>query len=468
MADQQLDSDSARQRKRISVACGRCRKRKIRCSGDPGQGQPCTNCKNAGADPCLFLRVQSREAPLREDSGEFSYSVGDARAYASRAPMNHSHGHGHGLGGYTADVAAGLSSNDVLASYRPGSAYPYAAASKPYYPAVTTYGSPYGDDFDYAMGMPPQSVLGHDAASIMHSQWPSPPRSNKPPAYSNLYADPDSPYGYSSASLVQRPVSTVSADSPNFSFSSVAASLPSATSADRLLPYPASGRPPLALPAGLSSGLPYPVTAKTGVLSAGAPAVAPSTSSLADVASAATYATGFDGSSGLHYQTQTQTQTQSQTQAASNTLGGHQQTAPSSRTNSDAFTSGAETIFGEHERSLQSQGPAFDLSAYTSEPRRDSVGSTSHGGGATLSNGQTYVPSEATHETHPSHHLAFVTDSSPPHTHAAAQTQTQTQIQTQAQAHRHPHSHNHGYLSGAGAGSTSHADIHRDTAVTRR
>ncbi|KAK3365492.1 hypothetical protein B0T24DRAFT_651673 [Lasiosphaeria ovina] len=452
MADQHLDSDSARQRKRISVACGRCRKRKIRCSGDPGQGQPCTNCKNAGADPCLFLRVQSREAPLREDSGEFSYSIGDARAYASRAPMS------HGLGGYTADVAAGLSSNDVLASYRPGSAYSYAAASKPYYPAMTAYSSPYGDDFDYAMGMPPQSVLGHDAASIMHSQWPSPSRSNKPPAYSNLYADPDSPYGYSSASLVQRPVSTVSADSPNFSFSSVAASLPSATSADRLLPYPASGRPPSALPSGLP--YPYPVTVKTGVSSAGAPAVAPSTSSLADAASAATYATGFDGSSGLQYQTHTQTQ--SQTQAASNTLGSHQQTAPSSRTNSDAFTSGAETIFGEHERSLQSQGPAFDLSAYTSEPRRDSVGSTSHGGGATLSNGQTYVPSEATHETHPSHHLAFVTDSSPPHTHAAAQTQTH------AQAHRHPHSHNHGHLSGAGAGSTSHADTHRDTAVTRR
>ncbi|KAK0721742.1 hypothetical protein B0T26DRAFT_673532 [Lasiosphaeria miniovina] len=129
-----------------------------------------------------------------------------------------------------------------------------------------------------------------------------------------------------SASLVQRPVSTVSADSPDFSFSSVAASLPSATSADRLLPYPASGRPPLALPAGPPSGLPYPVTVKTGVLSAGAPAVAPSTSSLADAASAATYATGFDGSSGLQYQTQTQTQTQSQTQAASNTLGSHQQT----------------------------------------------------------------------------------------------------------------------------------------------
>lgn len=67
--------ESAPPRKRIAVAvsstvaissskpadqaskCQRCRKRKIRCSGDPGNGQPCSNCKNAGTEPCLFLRA---------------------------------------------------------------------------------------------------------------------------------------------------------------------------------------------------------------------------------------------------------------------------------------------------------------------------------------------------------------------------------------------------------------------------
>jgi hypothetical protein len=41
------------------IQCGRCRKRKIRCSGDPGNGGPCTNCKAAGNDTCQFLRVNS-------------------------------------------------------------------------------------------------------------------------------------------------------------------------------------------------------------------------------------------------------------------------------------------------------------------------------------------------------------------------------------------------------------------------
>jgi hypothetical protein len=39
--------------------CARCRKRKIRCSGDPGDGSGCQNCKQAGVDPdiCQFYRV---------------------------------------------------------------------------------------------------------------------------------------------------------------------------------------------------------------------------------------------------------------------------------------------------------------------------------------------------------------------------------------------------------------------------
>lgn len=41
------------------LQCGRCRKRKIRCSGDVGDGMGCTNCRSAGLAPnqCLFHRV---------------------------------------------------------------------------------------------------------------------------------------------------------------------------------------------------------------------------------------------------------------------------------------------------------------------------------------------------------------------------------------------------------------------------
>lgn len=47
--------------------CGRCRKRKIRCSGDPGDGTGCNNCKTSGTDPsqCQFLRVSATCFPCR-------------------------------------------------------------------------------------------------------------------------------------------------------------------------------------------------------------------------------------------------------------------------------------------------------------------------------------------------------------------------------------------------------------------
>ncbi|CEJ55158.1 hypothetical protein PMG11_01433 [Penicillium brasilianum] len=47
------------QRRRVPVACGRCRRRKIKCSGDSGDGQGCSNCRSAGNTDCQFLRVNS-------------------------------------------------------------------------------------------------------------------------------------------------------------------------------------------------------------------------------------------------------------------------------------------------------------------------------------------------------------------------------------------------------------------------
>lgn len=37
--------------------CNRCRKRKIKCSGDIGDGQGCSNCRSSGHPNCQFLRV---------------------------------------------------------------------------------------------------------------------------------------------------------------------------------------------------------------------------------------------------------------------------------------------------------------------------------------------------------------------------------------------------------------------------
>ncbi|EAS29018.3 uncharacterized protein CIMG_07764 [Coccidioides immitis RS] len=46
-------------RRRTQVACQRCRQRKIKCSGDTGDGHGCTNCRTSGTRTCMFLRVNS-------------------------------------------------------------------------------------------------------------------------------------------------------------------------------------------------------------------------------------------------------------------------------------------------------------------------------------------------------------------------------------------------------------------------
>ncbi|KAF2199907.1 hypothetical protein GQ43DRAFT_98466 [Delitschia confertaspora ATCC 74209] len=63
MGGEETPPESAQARRRIAVACARCRKRKIRCSGDPGDGSGCQNCKAAQADikQCQFHRVGSDE-----------------------------------------------------------------------------------------------------------------------------------------------------------------------------------------------------------------------------------------------------------------------------------------------------------------------------------------------------------------------------------------------------------------------
>ncbi|RMZ16190.1 hypothetical protein D0860_01239 [Hortaea werneckii] len=53
-------------RRRISVACSRCRRRKIKCSGNPGDGTGCQACRASGADvsACHFNRVNSHELSM--------------------------------------------------------------------------------------------------------------------------------------------------------------------------------------------------------------------------------------------------------------------------------------------------------------------------------------------------------------------------------------------------------------------
>ncbi|KAL4901797.1 hypothetical protein BDW74DRAFT_70170 [Aspergillus multicolor] len=77
-------------RRRIQVACMRCRKRKIKCSGDVGDGQGCSNCRSAGNAQCHFLRVNSSilQTKVHVPTGTgWSYPTNDmaSRTYASSA-----------------------------------------------------------------------------------------------------------------------------------------------------------------------------------------------------------------------------------------------------------------------------------------------------------------------------------------------------------------------------------------------
>ncbi|EFR02884.1 hypothetical protein MGYG_05885 [Nannizzia gypsea CBS 118893] len=58
-ADCEGKTNGTGQRRRTQVACSRCRRRKIKCSGDLGNNQACSNCKSSGTTTCLFLRVNS-------------------------------------------------------------------------------------------------------------------------------------------------------------------------------------------------------------------------------------------------------------------------------------------------------------------------------------------------------------------------------------------------------------------------
>jgi hypothetical protein len=54
-------------RRRIPVACARCRTRKILCSGDPGNGSGCQNCQQDGIDPATCQPHQVRSAVVHQE-----------------------------------------------------------------------------------------------------------------------------------------------------------------------------------------------------------------------------------------------------------------------------------------------------------------------------------------------------------------------------------------------------------------
>ncbi|KAK8024589.1 hypothetical protein PG993_012655 [Apiospora rasikravindrae] len=453
------DMDDA-PRKRIAVACGRCRKRKIRCSGDPGNGGPCSNCKNAGHEPCLFLRVctsnftstfylslrfPSTETHLRDGSADYGYNVETARAYHARS----SGGSLSPLAAFNA-VAAMADGGVAGAAYRQTSYPGYATAGgKGYYSTAAWTGGTYPDDggvAEYGLGGYPTypttaAQLGQDPAEQLYRYGSS--ASSKAAAAAaaagSVYVDP-----VDAAAASTYPYGTVSSSElPNFSLSSMAASLPSSqnsngSSASDRLPNPhrtlsssssvSAYRAADGLPA--SSGSPY--SSKTST-------------STGDVS---TYGGDF-GDSPASYSTGT---------SSSATLSGRSM----STQYSTAATAAAEYGAADHAGGsyIYTDNKVSTGSPLTSPSRRGSHAA------AALANGHDYVPVSHSHvpQTHPSYGGGSSHDHYDVHHHHHHHSH-------RSQHHQHQHQHPQEYDEGAttaGTGSGATSDGHSGRLHLRR
>lgn len=305
-------------------------------------------CLLSSTDLWALVQVQSREAPLLGEPSDFH--VGYTRGTASPGPPT------HGMGSY----APSDGSMTVTSISYPDSPAP----TKSYYPGAS-YSPHYPDEFDhYSAGHP---MLHDSVTGMMPNQWA------RKPYTSTMYMEPASyaATGYGSgAPLVHRPAP--SAEPPSsLSLSGFGADLPSTTTpqpGDRLLPNPAIRTP-------------YPS------IKSPAPHHTPTGATLADIASAASYVSSFETSSGggMSYGTS------SSSHRSSSSSGAHE----------------PDGLFSEHERSsIQSQGPGLDFGGYTTADPLSSSGSRRNssgggGGGGTLANGHTYVPSESMYAPSP-------------------------------------------------------------------
>ncbi|EKD20215.1 hemagglutinin protein [Drepanopeziza brunnea f. sp. 'multigermtubi' MB_m1] len=238
------ESDSSsRPRSRIQIACGRCRKRKIRCSGDAGNGEPCTNCKNSGNEHCQFLRVTAEEVLLKTE-GCTAYKYNDASGgSASRVNCRMPSGPQYGPQNTPLPL-------DGYHQYRQVSAPNYQQfAVKPYFP-IAPFGDFNGDELGYniqgqLIGNEDLGVAPNYITSTSTRGWPATPQLPKTPLYieqsDTTFSHDQIPMPlHHGVSFPSRPNS----GHRNMSLDGMSASLPPPVGAngERLLPFP-TGNP---------------------------------------------------------------------------------------------------------------------------------------------------------------------------------------------------------------------------------
>ncbi|KIW19155.1 hypothetical protein PV08_03448 [Exophiala spinifera] len=222
------------QRKRVPVACERCRKRKIKCSGNEGDNQSCANCKNAGhGDSCRFLRVSSADVGTFGPRGWHS----PLRYSPYSVPSTHRHSYVPSSSRYTSQNSVTyptVHSNIDFAPY--GATTPTADWTKA--PYVGTY-SPYPDDEEtspYTSYPPPYILPNTDPMSSASSYYVH--TQNVRPHPGTLWSEQQSCLSQQNSSLSNPTFTVIPETQQSYAATAGFGNLPS----DRILPTPFSAR----------------------------------------------------------------------------------------------------------------------------------------------------------------------------------------------------------------------------------
>lgn len=421
---------------------------------------------------------------MRDDNRGYEYNIDVSRTLAQRGGGSMAQV-GASMAQYPQDMHL-LSSGAMPASYR-GNGYA-SMGTKNYYSMGGDWADAYGADgtVDYGLSCPPYSVISNDMVPG-YNHWTG-GRHKTTNQGSSVYLDSDPGYGYgttSTANLVHRPAVSVSgADSSAYSFSSIAASLPS-TGSERLLPTPVSRTLSTSIAGYRSDGLPAAYgsakSSHNSAISNGAAGQASPVSPISDVTAAAAVA-GY-ASSAYDYAT---------TMRASQHHG-----SGSSDAYATVSSGGSETIFGDSDRSAATQGSGVDLTGYTygggsptdtSSMRRASSGSglTSRSAADSSASSTSYVGSDggapAVHGSGPYHHTSSSTHGHHPHNHSHHHQTSSHHASPRHGSQHHLSQQQHavtgvtayGELSGSNnassgvSGTTAVVDSHRTALPSRR
>ncbi|KAF9692077.1 hypothetical protein EKO04_009903 [Ascochyta lentis] len=199
-------------RRRIAVACARCRKRKIRCSGDKGDGISCYNCRQAGVDSsqCQFHRVGSDHVHKVLDNFSMAQSLVNMTSAQDMISL-------YSNGGNSPYHRTMQSQQYPQLEYK--SRYPQLIDTKPTY--ASEWSIPYGEDtspiesysLDQSSAYPPAPVTAGSNADSSTYRWTHPTARSVQPT-TNYYSDYGNSYIPNGMSYLQSDFQSPAANEP--------------------------------------------------------------------------------------------------------------------------------------------------------------------------------------------------------------------------------------------------------------